>query len=101
MKVSLNSHLYNYNQVRFSGNSNEKLIEKNYTSKEITVAKTKKAVSECVTIALGVGILYFAMKRNFKINKIKNQEKKLKELAGFQPPKIKINPDNLDEFIKV
>ena len=51
------------------------------TKDEIITAKTKKAVSECKYVVFGLCILYFAMKRNIKINKIKAAERKLAELA--------------------
>ena len=100
MNVSLNT-VYNYNNVRFSGKAENQKTKEYYSDKEIKIAKTKKAVSECATIVVGLGILYFAIKRNFKINRIKNQEKKLKELASFVPPTIKFNPKDADEFLKV
>lgn len=99
MKVSFNP-AYSYKTQTFGKNVND-AAPKTYTDKEIKVAKTKKAISECATIAVGVGILYFAMKNNFKINKIKNHEKKLKELANLEAPTIRIASLANDNFIRV
>lgn len=100
MKISFNP-AYNYKMPSFKEDSKDAKPVQTYTEKEIRIAKTKKAVSECATIVLGVGILYFAMKRNFKVNRIKNHEKKMKELAGFVPPKLKLDVNHVDEFLKV
>lgn len=100
MKVSFNP-AYSYKTQSFGKNENIADVKKTYTDKEIKVAKTKKAISECATIAVGVGILYFAMKNNFKINKIKNHEKKLRELANLEEPTIRIANLANDNFIRV
>lgn len=100
MKVSFNP-AYSYKTPSFGKNEQISAEKKTYTDKEIMVAKTKKAVSECATIAVGVGILYFAMKNNFKINKIKNHEKKLRELANLEAPTIRFSTLANDNFIKV
>ncbi len=94
MKVSFNT---NYKKIRFCSN-NTKKTNTTFTDKEIKTAKVKKVVSECSTIAIAVGILYFAMKRNFKFNKIKNENKKLEEAAKVLLPEIKMTlppKDNL------
>lgn len=102
MQVSFNPS-YNYNSISFGKKQEKQEPVKDYTEKEIRIAKTKKAISECATIVVGVGILYFAMKRNFKINKIKSHERKLKEISGMELPKIKLNSSvkGADSFIKV
>ena len=41
-----------------------------------------------MSVILGIFIMYFAMKRNFKINRIKAQENKLAELAKLEVPKV-------------
>ncbi len=96
MQVSFNTIKNNY----YTSFSAAKKEEKSFPSAaapskdEIITAKTKKAVSECKYIALGVSILYFAMKRNFKVNRIKNLENKAIELAKTKAPTaVLINPD--------
>lgn len=98
MNVSLNP-CYNYNKVSFSSLSEYEKHEQEYRNKEIKKAKTKKAVSECATVAIGLSILYFAMKRKFKYDKIKQQEDKIKKLANQKSPSIKLTLENLDEVI--
>ena len=74
------------------------------TKDEIVTAKTKKAISECKYVVLGLGILYFAMKRNIKINKIKAAERKLAELAKqkvLTPQLMNVNIDELGGVIGV
>ena len=74
------------------------------TKDEIITARTKKAVSECKYVVFGLGILYFAMKRNIKINRIKSAEKKLAELAKqkvLTPQLMKVNIDELGGVIGV
>ncbi|MCD7740331.1 MAG: hypothetical protein LUH11_03175 [Candidatus Gastranaerophilales bacterium] len=94
MKVSLN--LLNTNKhtsyTSFSSaKPDEKIPYNSQPSKdEILTAKTKKAVSECKYIALGICILYFAMKRNFKVNKVKNLAKKAAERAKDVAPIVQV-----------
>ena len=68
------------------------------TKDEIMTAKTKKAVSECKYVIFGLCILYFAMKRNIKINKIKAAERKLIELAKQKVPTPQLMNVSLDEL---
>ncbi len=68
------------------------------TKDEIVTAKTKKAVSECKYVILGLCILYFAMKRNIKVNKIKAAERKLIELAKQKVPTPQLMNVSLDEL---
>ncbi len=68
------------------------------TKDEIITAKTKKAISECKYVVLGLGILYFAMKRNIKVNKIKATERKLAELAKQKVLTPQLMSVNIDEL---
>ncbi len=68
------------------------------TKDEIITAKTKKAISECKYVVLGLGILYFAMKRNIKVNKIKAAERKLAELAKQKVLTPQLMSVNIDEL---
>lgn len=83
MKVAFNPNIkYNCSFQKRSEVKNKNLSSSQVPDKhEIMTAKTKKAVSECITIVLGVGILYFGTKRCFKINKAKSLSKKLEQLA--------------------
>lgn len=107
MQISFNpsytaNNAMRMNYARSFGNNVEKEPVKTYSEKEIKTAKTKKAVSECATIAVGIGILYFAMKRNFKFNRIKNHEKKMQELAKLKAPAIKLDANSfIDNFLQV
>lgn len=102
MQISLNSAL-NYpkstyfaaNKMASKPNNN---LEYTPTKDEIITAKTKKAISECKYVVLGVGILYFAMKHNVKVNKIKNLEKKAAELAKMKVPTPHLMNVNIDEL---
>lgn len=104
MKVNFNpAFKYNSNFSDFIKPSDENQML--YTSMpkkdEIIIAKTKKAVSECKYVVIALGILYFAMKKNFKVNRIKNEAKKAAELAKMkvpQPKLIKINPEQVLNF---
>lgn len=66
------------------------------TPDEINIAKTKRTISECKFIAIGIAILYFAMKKNFKNNGIKAMEaaaaKKASMIAPI-PQKVNLNPE--------
>lgn len=65
---------------------------------EIITARTKKAISECKFVIFALGILYFAMKRNIKVNKIRMEERKLIELSKMKVPHkdvLNINPNDL------
>ena len=68
------------------------------TKDEIITAKTKKAISECKYVVFGLVILYFAMKRNIKINKIKAAERKLAELAKQTVPTPQLMSIKIDEL---
>ncbi len=97
MKVSFNT---NYTKIRFCNNNTKNTdIAATAYDKEIKKAKVKKAVSECSTIAVAVGILYFAMKRNFKFNRIKNANKKLEEAANVLLPEIKMTLPPKDSLL--
>ena len=73
-------------------------VNTEHTKDEIIKARTKKAVSECKYIVIALGILYFAMKKNLKVNRLKNETKKAAELAKMkvlQPQLINISPEDL------
>lgn len=71
--------------------------EKNYNTnpqkepdtKEIYTAKTKKILSELKYVAIGIFILYFAMKRNINKDCLKRQEAKVEKAAKIRKPTIK------------
>lgn len=102
MQVSLNSAL-NYPKSPYfaakkADTQTQKSLEYTPTKDEIITAKTKKAISECKYVVLGAGILYFAMKHNIKVNKIKNLEKKAAELAKMKVPTPHLMNVNIDEL---
>ena len=74
MQVSFNPAIQNNNT--FSASKSNDVSKSLYRSKpthdEILSARTKKAISECRMVALGVFILYFAMKRTHKVEQIKD-----------------------------
>ena len=92
MQVSFNPINNNYKTPSFAAlkrSEKKQEEEPSYippTRDEILTAKTKKAVSECKYVVIAIGMLYFAMKKNLKVNKIKNQERKLAELAKMEAP---------------
>jgi len=89
MQVSFNPVKYNYNTSFKSYNYTDKgreYIPDPPTKEEIAHAKTKKAISELKIVAIAVFILYFAMKRNLKYNKIKQVFKKNQERAKIVKP---------------
>lgn len=90
MQISLNPYINNNYSFKAADkkNENQKTSVSQPTRDEILTAKTKKAVSECKYVIFGIFIMYFAMKRNFKINRIKAQENKLTELAKLEVPKV-------------
>lgn len=102
MQISLNSAMnYGKNPYFAANKTNSQTtnnINNTHTKDEILTAKTKKAISECKFVALGVGILYFAMKHNVKINKIKTLEKKAAELAKMKVPVPQLMNVNIDEL---
>lgn len=99
MRVSLNTNYNNIKSVNFGENCIDSKIKSQYTDKEIKMAKVKKVVSECSTVCLGIGILYFAMKRNFKFNRIKNIDKKIQETKKLVLPNLKMKISSIDQSI--
>ncbi len=79
MQVSFNSNIYNKTSFK-AAEQKTSTSRKKYTEKQILTAKTKKAISECVVVTLGVSILYFAFKRKFKIDKAIRLEEAAKQL---------------------
>jgi hypothetical protein len=100
MKVSFNTTQPNYKLPSFSAANKKKksdaYLEYVYTKEEIRKAKTKKAISECAWVAFGVSILYFAMKKNIKINKIKASE--YKRIQNAKIPFPGVDWENLAKF---
>ena len=102
MNVKLNTSYNNCLPVAFGSKRREQDAIKKQKRKEnrILTANTKKVVSECTTVALGLTILYFAMKRNFQQNAVENTKKKLIEQAKNQVLPYKINSDLLKPFLQ-
>lgn len=92
MQVSFNPVINNYKTPSFSALKKAKKKKEEKTSyapptkDEILTAKTKKAVSECKYVVIAAGILYFAMKKNLKINRIINNERRMAQLAKMEVP---------------
>lgn len=108
MQVSYNymNQLYkNPSSLSFRKNKeNSSDIYVKPTKDEIITAKTKKAISECKYVVFALGILYFAMKRNIKVNKIKAAERKIAELAKqkvLTPVLMNVKVDELGGVIGV
>lgn len=103
MQISFNPVMQNYKSTSFMASkkaNSEKLSGYTQpTQDEIITAKTKKAVSECKYVVLGLGILYFAMKRNVKINKIKAAERKIAELAKQKVPTPQLMNINIEDLM--
>lgn len=98
MKVNFNT--YNtYPKTSFCSDKKFNLLKKS-KEKQIKIADTKKVISECTTIAFGLTILYFAMKRNFMSNGVKNEAKKIMEQTKNSVPTFTVNPDLLKPFIQ-
>lgn len=102
MQVSFNPVMQNYKNPSFMASKKSAGAQfSGYTQPtkdEIITARTKKTISECKYVVFGLGILYFAMKRNIKVNKIKAAERKMVELAKQKVPKpqlMNINVENL------
>lgn len=88
MQVSFNPVINNntsYKSYSYSEKGRE-YIPGPPTKEEIANAKTKKVISELKYVALGVVLLYFGMKRNIKINKIKQLAKKEAERNKITVP---------------
>ena len=95
MQVSFNpliKYSNNFSGLRKSEKNSS--APKIYTEDELKIAKTKKAISEFGIVAVALGILYFGMKHNFKINHIKAEGRRLREIEN-----IKL-PENIGKKIK-
>ena len=104
---SLGQNVYGqYNNFKgFQKFKKENSEPKNNIESEIKTAKTKKAISECAVVCLALGILYFGMKHNFKVNRIKAEGRRLRELENLKLPEDigkKIKENNfLDNFLGI
>ena len=93
MQVSFNpliKYSNNFSGLRKSEKNSS--APKIHTEDELKIAKTKKAISEFGIVAVALGILYFGMKHNLKINHIKAEGRRLIE-------NIKL-PENIGKKIK-
>ncbi len=91
MKISFNPSINNCNKKSFCSAKNAEQQQRTViepTKDKIQTAKTKKVVSECSCIAIGVCMLYFAMKRTFKYGEIAKHKKKAEEVAKLIPPAV-------------
>ena len=77
------NHNPNVSPIMFCTRNSEK--EESVKSRILT-AKTKKTISECKYIAIGIIILYFSVKHIFRMNKIKL--KKLEEQMREETKKL-------------
>ncbi len=93
MQVSFNPSI-KYSSASFKSN-NKKLSNTKLTKEEIATTKIKKSISELKYIVIGIGIIYFAMKRTLKHNRINNivkaAERKTKMAAPEQMKSLLIN----------
>ena len=95
MQVSFNPLINNNNNFSgFKKPEKSSSALKTYTEDKIEIAKTKKAISEFGIVAVALGILYFGMKHNLKINHIKAEGRRLREIEN-----IKL-PENIGKKIK-
>ena len=99
MQVKLNTALYS--PKSFKSNDSYKRPNSNIllTKDEIATKKIKRSVSELTYIFLGVGILYFGMKRTFKYDKIARLAKKAEELAKVKRPEVKMPKLKFDNLL--
>lgn len=102
MQIGSNYISNYYNNISFMSRKKANEVKSDIyvkpTKDEIITAKTKKAISECKYVVFGLVILYFAMKRNIKINKIKAAERKLAELAKQIVPTPQLMSIKIDEL---
>ncbi len=67
---------------------------------EVATKKIKRSISELTYVVLGVIIVYFAMKRNIKNNKLKNYVNRLENLAKLDVPhKEKLSNIEISNFL--
>ena len=100
MKVNFDT---SYNTHPIASFGSRKQIEdaaRKRKEKQIKIASTKKVVSECTTVAVGLTILYFAMKSNFMRNSVKAEEDNIKEQLKKQIPNFKVNARLLKPFLQ-
>lgn len=58
---------------------------------EIQTQRVKSAIKRCIGVILFVDIVYFAIKRNFKVSKNKKQLALMKKRSMLEPPKSAFN----------
>lgn len=100
MKVNSVTSYNTYPKTSFCSDKKQNDVIQKSKEKQMKIANTKKVISECTTIAFGLTILYFAMKRNFMKNGVKNEAKKLMEQSKNRIPTFTVNPDLLKPFLQ-
>ncbi|MBQ4123829.1 hypothetical protein IJD44_08965 [bacterium] len=94
MQVSFTPVNNIYSHQTFGGASKDYINHSKEVEKDkIITAKTKKIASECAVLTLAASILYFAVKRNIKMNAVVDAVKKSK---GKASETITKNPDAFD-----
>ena len=83
MKISLNTYKPVYSGFKSANTNEDKEKER-----QILHSKTKRVVSECTTVAVAAGILYFAMKSNLMKNAVKKDIAKAQKIARLKMPEI-------------
>ena len=100
MKVNSIPSYNLYSKTSFGAVKKSDYSLKKSRDKQIKIANTKKVVSECITVAFGLTILYFAMKRNFMKNEVQAEIKKRAEQTKNSVPPYIINTDVLKPFLQ-
>ncbi len=72
------------------------------TKDDRSASKIKKTVSQLKYLALGAGIIYFGVKRNFKYNKIREAEERAARAAKVKIPEaIKDSSIDVTNFLPI
>ena len=100
MKVNFNTSYNCYPKVSFAASTPSNDAAQKSREKQVKIANTQKAVSECTVVALGLTILYFAMKRNFMENNVKSEAKKILKQSQNKIPPFTVNADLLKPFLQ-
>ncbi|MBQ9245447.1 hypothetical protein IJ182_04170 [bacterium] len=87
MRVSFNPVINNKTSFGISYYAHD-LPPKEPTKDEIQTAKIKKVVSELKYVAIGVGIVYFGVKKAFNDAKIKEAEERLANKLKDKAPEV-------------
>ncbi len=100
MKISFNpivktQYSNSFKSLNHAAN-NSSVSNTKLSKEEIATNKIKKTISELKYIILGVGIIYFAMKKNIKNNGIKAMNKKAEELANLKVLDKILNKEIID-----